>query len=248
MPTQPSSSQSTRALLLRSVDYAEADRVVTLLSERFGRVSAMARGARRSQKRFGGALSPLCVLSVELRPGRGELWTLTGARIEVPCLRLLSDLPRMNAGFSGLELLRSLTPEHEPDPERFALGAQLLRQLEQGQASGEALLACFGVRLLSLAGMAPRLDRCARCGRVPRPDQAATLDASEGGLVCRQCGGAPIRVSPALRQRLLRALSSEWVEAAGEALDATDLGSVRRLLDASVEARVGKSPHREANR
>ena len=106
MPT----SESTRALLLRSVDYGEADRVVTLLTERFGRVAAMARGARRSQKRFGGALSPLCVLSVELRPGRGELWTLSGARIEAACLRLLPDLPRMNGCFAGLELLRALTP------------------------------------------------------------------------------------------------------------------------------------------
>jgi DNA repair protein RecO (recombination protein O) len=244
MPT----SEATRALLLRSVDYGEADRVVTLLTERFGRISGMARGARRSQKRFGGALSPLCVLSVELRPGRGDLWALGSARIERPCLRLLSDLPRMNAAFSAIELLRALTPEHEPDAAVFELGCELLQQLEHSELPAEALLACFGMRLLSLAGMAPRLDRCGRCGRTPRPEQTAELDASEGRLVCRQCGGAAIKLSAALRARLSLATTPEWLDAAREPLDAAELASVRRLLDATVEARVGRAPRTEPRR
>lgn len=241
-------SESTRALLLRSVDYGEADRVVTLLTERFGRISGMARGARRSQKRFGGALSPLCVLKVELRPGRGELWTLTGAELERPCLRLLSDLERMNAAFAGLELLRALTPEHEPDAGVFAHACALLERLEQGDEPASALGACFGLRLLGLAGMAPRLDRCGRCGRTPRPEQSVELDATEGLLVCRQCGGAAIRLSAALRERLTRATGPEWIAAAREPLDPVDLASVRRLLDASVEARVGGAPRTETER
>ena len=131
------------------------------------------------------------------------------------------------------------------DPEIFELGAQLLQRLELGQESGEALLACFGLRLLSLADMSPRLDRCGRCGRVPRPEQSVELDAVDGQLVCRQCGGAAIRVSAALRARLTQALGPEWVEAAREPLDPRDQASVRRLLDASVEARVGGKPRRE---
>jgi DNA repair protein RecO (recombination protein O) len=241
-------TESTRALLLRSVDYGDADRVVTLLTERFGRVSGMARGARRSQKRFGGALSPLCVLSVELKPGRGELWTLASARIERPCLRLLSDLARMNTAFAALELLRTLTPEHEPDAALFELACALLERLEHGPESADALFVCFALRLLALAGMAPRLDRCGRCGRTPRPDQSVELDAVEGRLLCRQCGGAALRLSAALRARLTRASGPAWIEAASAPLPAAELAIVRRLLDATLEARLGRTPRTEPPR
>jgi DNA repair protein RecO (recombination protein O) len=241
-------AEPTRALLLRSVDYGDTDRVVTLLTERFGRVSGMARGARRSQKRFGGALSPLCVLSVDLKPGRGELWTLAGARIERPCLRLLSDLPRMNAAFAAIELLRTLTPEHEPDAALFELGCALLDRLEHGPESGDALFACFALRLLALSGMAPRLDRCGRCGRTPRPDQSVELDAAEGRLACRQCGGAALRLSAALRARLAQASGPAWIEAAAAPVSAAELAIVHRLLDATVEARLGRTPRTEPPR
>ena len=237
-------TESTRALLLRSVDYGDADRVVTLFTERFGKTACIARGARRSRKRFGGALSPLAVLSVELQRGRGELATLTSAQLQTPFVRLLGDLARMNAAFSGLELLRALSPDHEPDAAVFAHACELFAQLDAGELPAEPLGLCFAWRLLALAGMAPRLDRCGLCGKAPRPEQAAELDVLQGHLVCRQCGGAPHRLHAALRARLSQALTVAWADAASADLPLSELASARRVLDAYIEARLGRPLHR----
>jgi DNA repair protein RecO (recombination protein O) len=234
-------SQHSQAFLLRSVDYADADRIVTLLTSSFGKLSCIARNARRSRKRFGGALEPLALLDVELRQGQGQLATLLSAHVARAFPRILAELPRMSAGFAALELLRELSAEHQPDPGVFATALELLGALDAAQVAPEQLLLCFEVRLLGQLGFAPRLDQCGQCGKRPRDGQAVLFDPRLGHLSCRGCGGAQHRLSGLVRGELQRAGGPRWVEAAASAWPARELSQAREALRAFVEHRIGRS-------
>ena len=237
----PGAIETTRALLLRSVDYRESDKVVTVLTERFGKRSALARGARASKRRFGGALQPLCVLEVQLQRGRGELETLVSAQIKQPFTRTLADLARMSAGFAALELVRELTAEHESDPGLFALAVAFLAALDEGQHVPDALGVCFGIALLSELGHAPRLDRCGGCGKQPSGEQSACFDALQGTIVCRACGGAALRLPARLRERLARAATGDFLGAAAGEWPRLEQLRARHAHDRYVEARLGRA-------
>lgn len=201
----------TRAVLLRSVDYGESDRIVTFLTEAYGLLSLMARGARRSRRRFAGALEPFSILEVELAHGRGQIGRLSSARMTQGFVRLLGSLARMQMAGRALEPLRGLLPEAHPEPEVFVATAALLASLD---ACDEALLEQWRwgylAHVLSLLGVAPNLSACGSCGRVPGPSQPVQLDAVRGQIVCRACGGAPLRVSARARGLLIALSGSEW--------------------------------------
>jgi DNA repair protein RecO (recombination protein O) len=235
-----SRTEISEALLLRSVDYGDADRVVTLLTQRLGKAGFIARAARRSKKRFGASLQPLALLSVQVGPGRGALGVIERAEVTRAFPRVLSDLARLHAGFAALELLRELSPEHEPDPAVFATAVALLGTLEDGESEPEAALLCFEARLLALVGFSPRLDRCGLCSKSADAARAGLFDPRLGHLVCRACGGAPYRLSGAARARLLRAASAEWIDAARGEWKASELGETRAALREFVEQRIGR--------
>jgi DNA repair protein RecO (recombination protein O) len=233
-------TELSEALLLRSVDYGDADRIVTLLTQRFGKAAFIARAARRSKKRFGGALSPLALLNVEVGLGKGALGALVQAQVTRAFPRVLGDLARMHAGFAALELLRELSPEHEPDPAVFATAVALLGELEAGAAAPACALVCFEARLLALTGFSPQLDRCGLCGKQADPERAALFDPRQGHLVCRACGGGPHRLSGAARMRLARSAGPDWIDAAREPWPPRDLAEARAALREFIEQRIGR--------
>jgi DNA repair protein RecO (recombination protein O) len=236
-----SPSEISQALLLRSVDYGDADRVVTLLTQRFGKCAYIARAARRSKKRFGSALQPLALLSVQVARGRGPLEVLQRAEVQRPFPRLLSDLGRMQAGFSALELVRELSPEHEPDPAVFATAVAMLAALDAAcDDEPERLLLCFTARLLALCGFSPRLDRCGQCGKPAEPTRSALFDPRLGHLVCRACGGAAHRLAARSRLALMRAAGPDFGAVAQEPWAGAELGLARAALRDFIEQRIGR--------
>ncbi|HET9957805.1 MAG TPA: DNA repair protein RecO [Polyangiaceae bacterium] len=218
----------SRGLLLRRVEFGESDLVLSFFTERLGRISALARGARRSRKRFGGSLEPFFTLALRLQPpGRGELFTLVEASIVQARTRLLSDLNGMNAAGRALSWLRRAAPAHTPEPALWEMIEALLEKLADPQSSGgaEGELAVAGMRLLSALGFAPELGRCVRCGTPCPPERSGSLDVPSGGLVCRACGGGRKRLSASVRQELMAAMRGEMLtvplthEALTQALD-----------------------------
>lgn len=193
---------TTRAVVLRLVDYRDSDRIVTLFTEAYGKLSAIARSARRSQKRFAGGLESLCVVEVTLEPGRGELETLREARPVLPCLGLLSSLERIEVAGTGFEMLRSALAERHPEPEVFELVVAFLLDLDAGASPGTRLLQ-FQLDTLSHLGLAPELEQCAVCAKEAPLSRAALFRAAAGGIVCRACGGGALRLSATTRQALL---------------------------------------------
>ena len=205
------SSHQTRALLLRRVDYGESDLVLALFTEKLGRVSALARGARRSSKRFGGSLEPMHTLDVRCdEPRHGDLFVLREARIAVPRAKLTNSLDRMQAAGRALGWVRRAAPPRTAEPEVWQVLENLLDALaehEPGSAAKE--LAAAGLGLLGAFGWGIDFERCVRCGKACPETQPAMVDAARGGLLCRACGGARTRLSAEQRGRLARASAGE---------------------------------------
>lgn len=227
------------AVVLKTTDYGESDRVVALFSEEHGRLSAFARGARASRRRFGGALEPFTLVSAELRERPGaELWGLESVSVRQGFGAIRGDLSRIACASYACDLSRALVRDHEPHPELFADLVSLLSRLDGAPARAETLRA-FELMALRDVGLSPRLDACARCGEpLPAPPEGLAF-SPEGGLVCGRCTpGLPraVRCSAAAVEALARL--------AGEGLAAGPLAAavgaeVRELLGRFIEQQVG---------
>ncbi len=182
-------SESTPAFVLRLVAYGEADRIVELFTARRGRLAALARGARRSRRRFGGVLDYFLRLNVRIRPGRGDLWHLEEAVLARAYPGVLRSLEAHGCAAHVLEVVRMGTREGAPEPELFGLVGTVFDALDRG-ADPESLRRVFQIRALSALGYGLPADACRECGRVLGETGAAF---HAGTLVCRHCAppGAP---------------------------------------------------------
>lgn len=195
------------AVVLRAVDYGESDRVVLLFSRERGAVSAFARGARVSRRRFGGALEPFTLVSAELRERPGaELLGLESVAVDRGFGGIRADLARIACAGYAAELTRELVRDHEPHRELFDLLVAYLSALDAGPARPSALRA-FELGALRAAGFMPRLDACARCGAGLSPGPVR-FDAEPGGALCPECGPLAGPGAVALSAGTLRALRS----------------------------------------
>lgn len=189
------------ALLLRARPLAESDLMLDFYTSELGRLTAIAKGAKRSKKRFFGLLESGHLLAIAAEPGRkGDLWLLTGARLVNPHLGLRQDWRRLVMAGPVLELLLRGTAIHDPQPAALALALGCLARLERASAPAElaAGLLVFLTRLLSELGFGLGLGACVRCGR----DHAAIAEpclSLEGGLVCAACPVPPAGQPPAPR-------------------------------------------------
>jgi len=220
----------TSALLVRRVQLREADDIVHFFTEQAGSLSAIARGARRSSRRFS-SLEPMHLLRirVEVSPSR-ELGTLTEASLERPRLGLTSQLAAMNAAGQALRWLRKAAPARSPEPQFWEVVNRLLDALDgvgADAAAAEALLAACGLRMLVIDGWRLQLAQCVRCGK-PCPSNArAIVDVHAGGVVCRTCGGIGSMMSS--RQRAAMMVAFDGGDFGGDAKEAVTL--VERALE-----------------
>jgi DNA repair protein RecO (recombination protein O) len=193
-------SISTSAILLRAVDYGEADRIVTLLGRSTGCLGAMARGARKSQKRFGGGLGMCSVGEAVLRErGGSELLTLETFEVTKTFPSLGSEVERIGHAAYAAELVAKLCAPRQAEPAIFDFAIAFLEGLDAA-GPGERRLRIFELGLLQRLGFAPALDACATCGRRDL-STGDTIDVrfvpDQGGVVCRSCvtRGRPMRPS-----------------------------------------------------
>lgn len=224
--------ERTQALVVRLADSGEADRIVGLYTRAHGLESAIAKSARRSTKRFGGALQTGQRLEVELVRAGSGLPRLESARIVDAHLGLLLDLARLEEASVVLRALRDLVPEGEPDPALFDDAVGHLAALA-AEGADPCRLVGFRLRLVDRLGVGPELDRCVRCGR-DAGEKSAYVDARLGGLVCRACGGSGLLLSAPARALAASIRDESDPPAAGESRDAA-VDELVRLLDALVQ-------------
>jgi len=208
---------STPAIVLRAVSYGEADRVVTLFGRGTGRLSALARGARRSQRRFAGGLGLCAVGEAALRERAGaELLTLETFQVTVSHASFGSDVARMAHAAYAAELVSKLCAPRQVEERVYDWLAGFLENLDAAGASAERLRV-FELGLLGRLGFGPVVDRCAVCGQASGAPHR--WDADRGGAVCASCGksGRPMR--PVVRAALARLARTPLEAADAERLE-----------------------------
>src|SRR3954466_13645935 len=175
----------TQAVVLRSIRYGEADRIVHLSTPHRGRGGAIAKGARRSRSRFGGRLEPFFRLDLVLHEGRGELLTVTAASTVDGYARLRADGRALDAAARACDAVGRLFETDEPHPEVFNLLCNELALLEGDHAlATHANQLAFRLKLLLAAGFAPHLSACASCGE---QEHLSGFSGAAGGVVCSAC-------------------------------------------------------------
>ena len=208
-------------IVLRTQKLGEADRIITILGRSTGRIRAVAKGVRRTKSRFGARLEPFTHVDLMLHPGR-SLDIITQAEVIRPYGEpLAGDYPRYTTGVAMLETAERFTPvEKEPALRQLLLLIGGLRALGEAEHDPRLVLDAFLLRSLAIAGYAPALEECARCGAPgngrARAETAAAggqvrlpaFALAAGGMVCASCrppgAAAPAAGTVALMFALLR--------------------------------------------
>ncbi len=178
------------AILLGAADYREADRIVTLFTLEKGKLKGVARGAKRSMRRFGGALEPFARLTVQLAL-TGSLARVDGADAATIHPGIRADLLKIGYAGYACEAVDLLLPEGLPNPRLFRLLAAYLARLDAAPPAPSDRR-FFEMNLLNVIGYRPALDECATCG-----ERLSDPRAGRGGeLLCGQCGRGCRPISP----------------------------------------------------
>jgi DNA repair protein RecO (recombination protein O) len=187
VPAEPRSYRSSRAFLVRSADMGEADRRLTFFAEAEGVMTAVAKFARRSRKRFpGGSLQKYFLLDIAWTEGAGRMGILTHSSVVESFFCIVDDWEKVRYADYLLELAANLFPQPGPKPRAFAVLHACFQALHNGEApasGGTKAEAAF----LSIAGWGPDLSRCRSCGRAG--NEPYRFVARTGGLLCGDCAG-----------------------------------------------------------
>ena len=230
----------TPAVVLRTVDYGEADRVVTLLCRDGGKRSALARGARKSARRFGAGLALFGVGEATLTERAGsDLATLDAFHGARGFPRLMLDVAKVAHGGYACEVVRELSPPHKEEPEVFELLVTLLDLLDGNPARAETLRV-FELRLLDAVGLQPTLDRCVECGREDLDEPGQIFSLRQGGVVCAHCHGHGKPLDGDARRAMVAA-GSLAMDRAGELTLPPAVNAVcREILSSLIQDHLGK--------
>jgi DNA repair protein RecO (recombination protein O) len=175
----------TEAIVLRSLRYGEADRILHLYTPMRGRVSAIAKGVRRTRSRFGGRLEPFGHVDMHLHEGRSDLLTVTGADTIHAHAHLRDDAAALDTAGRACDAVARLFESGDPHPEVFHLLCNELRLLEDEPAMATlANQLAFRLKLLVAAGFGPQLSACASCGE---REHLVGFSGAAGGVVCEAC-------------------------------------------------------------
>ena len=228
----------TEAIVLRSMNLGEADRVLTVLTPRLGKLRVIAKGVRRTRSRIGGALEPFSDVQLVLAVGR--TWdVVTSSSLEDPHLGLRNDLHSTAAAWYVIELADRFCEGAADSHEAFRLLAQALSALDAGsEIEREVVARWFELALLDAMGFRPELAQCLECGARIEPEGNAFSPVG-GGVVCPQCSHATDGTRPisADALKVLRHLQrSAMVGVLRLRLSPAVHREVERLLHATVSA------------
>lgn len=180
-------SEKATALVLRFIEFSETSGVVTLFTREFGKVRALAKGARRPKGPFESALDLLALIRIVfLHKSSDALDLLTEAKLVRRFRPAGRDLASLYAAYYVAELLSELTDDEDPHPELFDAADQTLLELSGGGPVAVLVLR-FELTALRLLGHLPTLDRCAECGGAIEPARRVAFGQAAGGVLCGRC-------------------------------------------------------------
>jgi DNA repair protein RecO (recombination protein O) len=237
-------TEKSLAIVLRVVEFSETSIIASLFTEQMGKISALAKGARRPKSPFESALDLLAVCRIVfIHKSSDALDLLTEAKLERQFRSAARDLSRLYSGYYVAELLHDLTDPGDPHPVLFQAANQTLLDLDSGKPVGRAVLR-FELVLLRELGLLPSLQVCVGCGAsVEGPRVAFGMLA--GGVLCERCRVGQRLVASVRREgiaaliRLAEPADDAWRECE---LERGTYGELRGLLNNYLSHVMGHRP------
>lgn len=236
-------AEKSLAIVLRVVEFSETSCVVTLFTRDFGKISALAKGARRPKSPFEAALDLLAVCRVVfLRKSSDALDLLTEARLERRFRAATRDLARLYSGYYLVELLREMTDQHDPHPELFDAAVAAMEALD-GEGDVATTVLGFEMTALRLLGHSPSLDDCVGCGGPVDAVGRVAFGYLAGGVLCPNCRAGQRAVVSVSGEtlRTWRAFAAEDVERP-TTLDLRLAGELRAVVNRYLTHLLGRPP------
>jgi DNA repair protein RecO (recombination protein O) len=228
-------SLKTEGIVLRTIRYGEADRILHLYTPDHGRVSAIAKGARKARSRFGGRLEPFFRLDLVLYHGRSDLLTVTSAQTVAAHPRLREHGGAIEIAARGCDAVSRVFGDGEPHPGVYHLLANELALIDGDPARAtRANALAFRLKLLLAAGFAPQLAACAACGE---REHLVGFSGAAGGVVCAACEASAFPMGEAAHGFLVEALGRPLADAPDA--DARALGQAERAILETLEHHAG---------
>jgi DNA repair protein RecO (recombination protein O) len=216
-------SFKTEAVVLRSIRYGEADRVLHLYTPARGRVGAIAKGVRKTRSRFGGRLEPFARVNLVLHEGRGDLCTVSAADTVDAHPHLRERRGGLERATQACDAVLRLLDATDPNPAAYNLLCRELALLDsEPAAAGPTQALAFRIKLLLAAGFAPELAACASCGT---REHLGGFSPAAGGVVCAGCEAGSFPLDAAAHSFMVDALAlplAEYPDGADPALRQVD--------------------------
>jgi DNA repair protein RecO (recombination protein O) len=204
-------SLKTEGIVIRSLRYGEADRILHLYTPDRGRIGAIAKGVRRARSRFGGRLEPYFRVNLVLYEGRSDLLTVTAAETVAAHPRLREDAGALDGAARACEAVARVFDDGDPHAGVYHLLANQLALLDrQPGTAGRANALAFRAKLLLAAGFAPQLAACASCGA---REHLVGFSGAAGGVVCTACEANAFALDQEAHDFLVGALGRPLAEA-----------------------------------
>lgn len=233
--------QRSEAIVLRHIDYGEADQIITLLTPEQGLQKGFAKSARKSRKRFGATLEPFTSAIFHWRAGKGSFWSLQEAELIDARFALRRDLRTLGHASYGVELLELLVEEAHPSRQLYELLAGYLDFLAAAGGAETARL-LLELRLIQLLGYLPQLLHCSECRQLLTAQQLR-FDLSRGGALCPHCTEtAGIPVSRGTLGSLTRSLKVAHDRFSGFQFGATTHAEAHQLLQQVLRQLLPREP------
>jgi len=225
-------SRKTEGIVLRSIRYGEADRILHVFTPEHGRLSAIAKGVRKAKSRFGGRLEPFFRLHLVFYEGRSDLLTVTSAETVAGHRHLREHGAALDVAARAADAVDRMFDPGDPHPGVYHLLANELALLDSDPAAHATThnALAFRLKLLLAAGFAPQLAACASCGE---REHLTGFSGAAGGVVCSACEANAFPFSQEAHDFLVAALGSPL--AAAPAAPARALQQAERAILATLE-------------
>ncbi len=186
---------TTEAIVLRTMKYSESSLIAALFTRDHGKISIIAKGARRKSRPFGSSIEAMNhVRAVIYYKAQRELQLLTQCDLVQRYPALVEDLSRMEIGMGAVELLHLATEHDEVHPELFHLTVDLFRAVQNATCRHKNALYAYEIQLLGLLGFKPSLRQCVSCRDELESVQSAParsrIRMTGRGILCERCGEA----------------------------------------------------------
>jgi DNA repair protein RecO (recombination protein O) len=239
---------STPAFMLRRVEYGDDDLILTFFSLERGKISLIAKAAKKSIKRFGGILQLFSLLEIVGSASRGKgLAILQEAAVKHPFSEICADFRKTAYASYWAELIHDWIPDNERQDGLFFLFRHVLEELDSGRSTAEGLSVLFQMRLLVLSGHNPNLNHCCRCqtSLAAIKQDRLFFDIARGGIACTSCGSSisgGLHLSKGTVMQLLWIASGDLAKASRIRFSSRTIAEALGLMEAFVPYHLGRQP------